>query len=137
MHPEPPVLVVRMGQSFWIEARAAGDCAATLQAFREGCFRDAWCYDSTGGGWPILEARLKQRPSFLHRLMPWRQVAVELHLGSRIHADPADVFSRLATILRSGNEFCDSLRTPPHELLPRLQNARDLAVIIQVARTYG
>ena len=134
MNPEPPVLVVRTGQSFWIETRAANDCSATLQAFRDGCFRDARCYDSTGGGWPILEATLKQRPSLLHRLMPWRQVGVELHLGSRIDADPAGVISSLAAILRSGNEFCDSLRTPPHELLTRFQNARDLADIIQVAR---
>jgi hypothetical protein len=135
MHPQPPFLVVRAGQSFWIETRAAGDCSATLQAFREGCFRDAWCYDSTGSGWPILVARLKQRPSFLQWLMPWKQVAVELHLGSRIAADPAGVIASLAAILRSGNEFCDSLRTPPHDLVTRFQNARELADIIQVART--
>jgi hypothetical protein len=135
MRPEPPFLVVRMGQSFWIETRAADDCSATLQAFREGCFRDAWCYDSTGSGWPILVAMLKRRPSFLPWLMPWKHVAVELQLGSRINADRAGVLASLATILRSGNDFCDSLRTPPHELLTRFQNARELADIIQVART--
>lgn len=62
-------------------------------------------------------------------------MAVELQLGSRITADPAGVISSLATILRSGNAFCDSLRTPPRELLARCQNARELADIIQVART--
>ena len=133
--PEPPFLIVRKGQSFWVETRAVDDCSATLQAFHEGCFGDAWCYDSTGGAWPILEARLKQPPSFVHRVLPWKRVAVELHLGARVNADLPRLVSELATVLRSGNEFCESLPAPPAEILARFERARAPAEIIHIART--
>jgi hypothetical protein len=134
--PEPPFLIVRKGLSFWVETRAVDNCSATLQAFREGCFRDAWCYDSTGGGWAILDATLKQPPSFAQRVLPWKRVAVELHLGSRVTTDPATVASELATVFRSGNEFCDHLPEAPAEVLRRIEAATSMAELIQIAHRY-
>jgi hypothetical protein len=137
MPPQPPFIVVRKGLAFWVETRPVDNCSATLQAFREGCFRDAWCYDSTGGGWPILEATLKQPPSLSQRMLRWKRVAVELRLGSRVNTDPATLVSELATVLRSGNEFCESLPTPPGELLATIERAPGVADIIHIARTHG
>jgi hypothetical protein len=130
---EPPFLVIRKGQSFWVETRAPEDCSATLQALRDGCFREAWCYDSTGGGWPILEAKLRSRPSFVQRVLPWKHVAVELQLGSRVNADLAALVSQLAVVLQSNNAFCESLRAAPADVLAQFQGARGPAEIIDIA----
>ena len=136
MQLEPPFLVVRPGVSFWVETRPLEDCSATLQAFRAGCFLDAWCYDPAGGGWPILEATLQHRPSPSDEVLPWTHVGVALRLGPRIDADIRSVVAQLALVLRSGNEFCESLRTPPADVLDRFQRARTTAEIIGIAREY-
>jgi hypothetical protein len=136
MQPEPPFLVVRTGRAFWVETGTPEHIVATLQGFREGCFREAWFFDSTGGGWPILEATLKQRPSFIHQVLPWKRLAVELRLGSRMDMDLEAVVSQLAVILRSDNDFCESLRTPPAEVLARFQRARTPVDLITIASEY-
>jgi hypothetical protein len=137
MRLEPPFLVVREGRSFWVETRAPEECSATLQAFRKGCFREAWCYDSTGGRWPILAATLKRRPSFIDWMLPWTHVAVELQLGSRVEADLAAVVSRLANVLQSNNEFCESLPTAPAELVVQFRSARGPMDVIEIVRRYA
>jgi hypothetical protein len=136
MQPKPPFLVIRPGLAFWVETRAPERTGATLQALRDGCFRDAWCFDSSGGGWPILEATLKQRPSFIHQVLPWKRLAVELRLGSRMDMDLEAVVSQLAVILRSDNDFCESLRTPPAEVLARFQRALTPVDLITIASEY-
>ena len=132
----PPFLIVRQGQSFWVEAHAPEHCSATLQAFRDGCYSGAWCYDATGGEWPIINATLKERPTLLQRSFPWKRVAVELHLGLRVEADLAAAISRIAEVLRSDNEFCQGLRTPPAEVLRQFESARTTADLIQIARRW-
>jgi len=52
-------------------------------------------------------------------MLPWKRVAVELQLGLRVKADLAAVVSQLAVVLQSNNEFCESLRTAPAEVLAR------------------
>jgi hypothetical protein len=132
-NPEPPFLVIREGKSFWVESRPLNECSATLQAFREGCFRDACCYDATGGVWPILSAQLKERPSLAQRLLPWRRVAVQLRIGARSEADLKALLSQLAVVLQSEGEFCESLAVPPNQILQRLETARTPSDAIRIA----
>ena len=133
MNPEPPFLVIREGKSFWVEKRPVNECSATPQAFQEGCFRDACCYDATGGVWPIVGAELKERLSVAQRLLPWRRVRVEIQLGARCDVDLGNVLSKLALVLRSQSEFTSSLISPPSELLRRFEAARKPSDVIQVA----
>lgn len=136
MTPEPPFLVIREGKSFWVENRPLNECSATLQAFRERCFRDACCYDTSGGLWPIVNAALKERLSLVQRLVPWRRIPVELHLGARSQADLRDVVSQLAVVLRSESGFNDSAAVPPKEILQRFEDARTPSDVIRIAREY-
>jgi hypothetical protein len=104
--PKPPFLVIRERTSFWVETSAAHEASVTLHAFYEGCFREASCYDATGGLWRIVNATLRKRPSFLQLMLPWLKVPVHLHLGPRTETTVEEVASRLAQVLRSENEFC-------------------------------
>src|SRR5215510_4767200 len=104
--PQPPYLLIREGKAFWVESRPPSNSLATLQAFKEGCFNDAWCYDATGSLWPIESATLK-------RVIPWRRVSVELQMGTPARVDVAEVVSRLGRVLRVDNEFCEDLPAPP------------------------
>lgn len=133
---KPPFLIVREGTSFWVETGSAEGCSATLQAVREGCFREAWCYDASGGVWPIVEATLKQRPTFAQRLLPWKRLAVDLRLGPRTETDVAIVVSHLARILRSDSGFCESLQAPAADVLRDFESARTPADLIRIARKY-
>jgi len=137
MTPEPPFLFIREGKSFWVESRPLNECSATLQAFREGCFRDACCYDATGGLCPVVNAALKKRPSLAQRLLPWRRVPVELHLGARSQADLKDVVSQLAAVLRSESGFNESAAVPPKDILQRFEGARTPSDVIRIAREYA
>ena len=136
MQPRPPFLVVRPGEAFWVETCQPDECSATLQAFRDGCFAGASCYDVTGGEWPIRDAILKRRPSLLDRALPWKRLPVILHLGPRVEVDLLTVISRIGDILRSSNEFCEHLRTPPSEMLKQFERARTPADVLEVARRY-
>lgn len=80
--PDPPYLVVRRRAAFWVEVRPVDECSARLQALREGRFAEAFCYASSGDIWPVLGARLKERPSWLDRLLPWRWLRVVLDLDT-------------------------------------------------------
>ena len=131
--PKPPFLVIRERMSFWVETSAANEASATLQAFHEGCFRDASCYDATGGLWRIVGAALTKRPSFLQRMLPWRKVPVQLQLGPRTETTVAEVVSRLAHVLRTDNEFSEHLGASSAELLRRFQSARTPLDIIRIA----
>ena len=135
--PQPPYLVIREGRAFWVEDRSLGETSATLQAFEEGCFHNAWCYDATGSLWPIVTAALKEPPSFLRRLFAWRRVPVQLQFGPPTRVDVPDVVARLAKVLRSDNEFCEHLPSPPTDILNRFGEAHTPGDIISVARDYG
>jgi hypothetical protein len=134
MRPKPPYLVIRHAKSFWVES---DDPAATLKAFREGCFSEACCYDGTGGLWPIVEAELKQRPSILYRVLPWLRVPVELRLGPRKEVDVREIVSQLAVVLESDSEFCEYLGASPAEVLRCFERARVPAEVIRIAGEYA
>jgi hypothetical protein len=135
--PEPPFLIIRKGKSFWVESTEPSKCAATLQAFREGCFTEACCYDRTGGLWSIADAKLEQGPSILYRILPWRRIPVELRFGPRKQVDVREVVSRLTEVLQNDSEFCVSLRVPPAELLLRFESARTPAEVIRIASEHA
>ena len=84
--PRPPFLVVRWGLAFWGETRPPTDCRATLQAFRDGCYHDANCFDAGGGEWTVADAKLGRTPSLRCRALPWTRLPVALTLGPRRHA---------------------------------------------------
>ena len=130
---QPPFLVVRPGTSFWVETRPPEACVTTLQAFQEGCYESAWCYDAAGFEWPIIGATLTRPPSLLQRVLPWRRVAVTLDLGARTPVEVAVVISRIAEVLRSGNEFCDRLKAAPEEILAQMERSTSVADVIRVA----
>jgi hypothetical protein len=132
----PPFLVVRPGTAFWVETCAPDACVATRQAFREGCYESAWAYDAEGFEWPIHGATLNAPLSLLQRVLPWSRVAVTLDLGAPTKTDVAAVVSRMAGILRSGNEFCEELPQAPLEVLTQLEKATSMAELIQIARRY-
>src|SRR5262245_34449283 len=121
--PKPPFLIIRERMSFWVQRSTAHEASATLHAFDEGCFREAFCYDATGGLWRIVDATLRTRPSFLQRWLPWRRVPVHLHFGPRTETTIAEMVSRLDEVLRSENEFCEYLGAPAEELLQEFQSA--------------
>jgi len=133
MNPQPPFLVIRKGTSFWVEDRPVDECSATLQAFHDGCFHDACCYDAAGARWPILGASLRRRPSLAQRLLPWRQVPVEIRLGACSQPDLREVISELAAVLKRGGEFGDSLTIGPGALIERFQGASLPSDIIRIA----
>jgi|RhiMethySRZTD1v2_1073278.scaffolds.fasta_scaffold1472241_2 hypothetical protein len=130
--PKPPFLVIRERQSFWIEQNPPNLASVTPQAFEEGCFRDACCYDATGSLWRVTSAVLKTSPSVVQRTMPWRQVQVELHLGEPAQFPVADVVSLLALILQQENEFTDSIDSLA-DVIKRFREAVTPADIIRVA----
>jgi hypothetical protein len=132
--PEPPYLVIRSGRAFWVEHRAPHDCSARLQAFREGCFREAYCYDASGTLWEVADARLKRRLSLFERLFQTRWVPVELHLGPGAPATLEDVVGRLADVLRGDSEFRDHLRESPEALLRRFEGVRNPHELILLAQ---
>lgn len=70
-------------------------------------------------------------------MRPWKMlaVAVEVRMGLWKEIGIARVISELAAILGSGNDFCESLRMSPAELLAQFRNARTPEEIIEVART--
>jgi hypothetical protein len=134
--PQPPYLLIREGKAFWVESRPPSESSATLQAFKEGCFNDACCYDATGSLWPIESATLKGQPSFLQRVLPWRRVSVELQVGTPARVDVAEVVSRLARELRVDNGFCEYLPASPMDILNRFKAAHTPRDIIGIAREY-
>jgi len=127
----PPFLVVRPGKAFWVETRPPQDATATLRAFADGCYSGTWWYDSSGGVWTVVEAKLRKRPSILDRGLQ-RPVAVELCFGPRADADLPEALARLSGIL-SDDEFCDSLKTPAVEVWAQFESARTTADLLAVA----
>lgn len=136
MTPQPPLLVIRENQSFWVEQMPVNEWSATLQAFREGCFRGVVCYDVTGGLWPIVSAVLKKRPSLAQRLLPWRRVQVEIHFGTRSQADLKDIVSRLAVVLGSESKFNEFLAASLTDILHRFEGAHSPSDVIHIAGEY-
>jgi len=127
----PPFLVVRPGKAFWVETRPPQNATATLSAFADGCYSGTRWYDSSGGVWTVVEARLQKRPSILDRALQ-RPVAVELHFGPRADGDLAEALARLGEIL-SDDEFCESLKTPAAEVRAQFESARTTADLPAVA----
>ena len=128
----PPFFVIRPGQAFWVETRPPHDATATLGAFADGCYSGTWWYDSTGGVWTVVRARLKKRPSLLDRWLQ-RPVGVELGFGAREEGDLTEALNRIGDVIRSDNEFCDSLKTPAEQILTQFSHARFTADLVAVA----
>jgi hypothetical protein len=135
--PRPPYLVLREDKAFWVETRPHGETSVTLQAFQEGCFHEAYGYDAGGSLWPILTATLKGQPSPSARLFAWRRVPVQLGFGAPTPVGMPDIIARLAKVLRSDNEFCDYLPSPPIDILRRFEQALAPSDIIRMAHDYG
>ena len=134
---QPPFLVIRPGVSFWVETDPPYDCTATLQAFEDGCFSETLWYDTKGGEWTVVDAKLKSRPSHLDRAMPWRRVAVALRFGPRAEADVGKVLSRIRQVLDTDNEFCEYLKAPVTDVWAQLSKARTAADLIALARRHA
>lgn len=115
-----------------METRPAHDATATLAAFADGCYSGTWWYDSTGGVWTVVEARLKNRPSLVDRWLQ-RAVAVELRFGPRVEGDLMEALNRIGDVIRSDNEFCDSLKTSAEQILTQFESARTTADLAAVA----
>lgn len=108
--------------------------SATPQAFKEGCFKDVVCYDSTGGFWPIVNATLAEHRSPTERLFPWKQTPIKLHFGPRSQATLKEVVSKLVLVLTSESEFNDVLVSSPTKIINQLENADGPMDIICIAR---
>lgn len=128
----PPFLVIRPGKAFWVETRPPQHATATLRAFADGCYSSTWWYDSTGGVWSVVEAKLKEHPSLLDRALQ-RPVAVELRFGPRAEGDLAEALARISEVLSSDNEFCDDFKTPAAEIRTQFEGARTTADLVTVA----
>ena len=129
---EPPFLVIRPGKAFWVETGWPQEATATLHAFADGCYSGTWWYDSRGGVWTVVEAKLKKRPSLLDRGLQ-RPVGVELRFGPRAEGDLAEALSRIGEVLRSDNEFCDELKTPAVQILAEFESSRNTADLVAIA----
>lgn len=131
MEPTAPYLVIREGKAFWVNARPVSETSATLQAFDEGCFREASVYDVTGRLWPIASASLKSRPSLWQRLLPWRRVPVALRLGPPTSVSIPEVVSWLTRVISGGEFLGESARA---NALRRLEAAKTPTEILEIAR---
>ena len=128
----PPFLVIRPGKAFWVETSPPQNALATPRAFADGCYSGTWWYDSTGGVWTVIGAKLRKRPSLLDRGLQ-RPVAVDLRFSPRAVSDLAEALARLSEVLRSDNDFCDDLKTPAAEIWARFERARTTADLVAVA----
>jgi hypothetical protein len=135
--PKPPYLVIRRGLAFWVSSNPTDNCSARLQAFREGCYRDAFCLDATGGLWPILNARLKRKPSLLDRIVQTNWMPVELELGTRRDASLQEVVSHLADVLQGDSEFAQYLSESLDMLCDHFENARILEELIRIVQVHA
>ena len=135
--PGPPFLMVRAERAFWVQREPLERTSATLQAFREGFWEGARCYDRRGALWPVLGAELVRRPSVLQRVLPSLRVAVRLDVGPPQNPDLPIMVRQLASVLRSGNEFCDHLRIRPEELLSLFEHAQSAEEVIRLAERHG
>ena len=72
---------MRPGLAFWLENCLPAEWSATVQAVREGSFRDASCYDLMGTSWRILAAGFASTPSLLDRLLAWRRLPVAVSVS--------------------------------------------------------
>ena len=124
---------MRRRAAFWVEVRPVDECSARLQAFREGCFADAFCYGRSGEIWPVLSARLKEGPSWLDRLLPSRWVRVALDLDTPRPASLPEIVAELAAVLRESPEFADHLLEPAGKVLQRFEDSRSGEEIIRIA----
>jgi hypothetical protein len=129
----PPYLVIRKGISFWVETRPVNSVSATLQAFEEGCYSGAVCYDSSGNLWPVEHAVLRVRPSFVYKLFPWRQLLVELRLGVQAAVEVADIIALLEAILRSDSKLDGHLRESSEVNMEHLKGVRTAQELIEAA----
>ncbi len=104
-----------------------------LSAFSKGYFCDACVYDADGGLWPIVKSAPKNRSSYGQRLLPWRQIQVELQFGPRSQVEVADVIAKLAVILGSKSEFTEAMTICLLKILQRFEGARTPLDVIRIA----
>ncbi|MGB2715561.1 MAG: hypothetical protein WBC51_15370 [Vicinamibacterales bacterium] len=89
-------------------------------------------YDTADGEWSVVDATLRQPPSTLDRLLPWKELAVVLRFGPRVDADLRKVLDSLRDVLHTDNEFCEYLNVPAADLWARLRNAPTVADVIAI-----
>ena len=134
---QPPALIVRPRKAFWVVHDSARRARATLQAFREGCFDGALCYDASGGSWDVTGAALDRPPTIIQRILLHRRLPVTLELGPRRAADLDDLVGRLREVLTSGSDFCDHLGAPAEQVLGEMEAAESAEAVIGVAARYA
>lgn len=80
-------------------------------------------YDTNEDLWQVVHAQLKQTPSFVNTLLPWRQLPVLIDIRSSPKPTSLDILTELATILESGNSFSENLDSDLAEILECLKRA--------------
>jgi len=136
--PEPPFLVLRPEQAFWVESRRGNDWPATFQFFLDGSFRDLHCYDAAGRHWAIADAHLSSEPSFLQRtLFSHREVAVRVAYAPPRLVETREIVSRVESVLLGQSDFNDFLGAPPGDVLERFRRAASAREIIEIAAELG
>ncbi len=130
----PPYLAVRKGLAFWVETRPLRAWTATQQAFLNGCFDDAYLLDCAGNLWNIVDAKLTRQPGLVYRLLPGKQLPVNLEICLGEKPAIGDILADLAGILGCGGWFSENLESEPAEILKGFQAASTTAEIIEVAR---
>ncbi|WP_137127972.1 hypothetical protein [Roseomonas sp. HF4] len=102
--PTPPILVIRPGIAFWVEAAAPEAWTATAQAMAEGCWTDCLCCDAGGGAWAVLAAA----PAGPTPLVPWRRMPVAVCLGPRRDMALPDLRALLEGVLSTDGSFAEA-----------------------------
>ncbi len=126
-----PLLIVRPGISFWIEA-APIQLTSTVSALRDDVFDGAVSIDKSGLGRPIVSATPSNPPSLLDRLLPWRRVTVSAAFGEPRLWALDDLKARLVEVLKTGNDFVDALQGGPEELQRQIVAAESFDRIFEI-----
>lgn len=132
----PPYLVIRKGVAFWVKNRTLSEWTATPQAFDEGCFRNACIYDTSGSLRDIVRSAFTKPPTFVNRLMRWRQLPVRIEIRPCEKTTVADILAELAAILDSANSFFEHLDHDPADILKRLESATTPTELIELVGKY-
>jgi hypothetical protein len=130
----PPYLLMREDVACWVETRPVYEWNVTPQSLSNGCFQDVWLYDANGDLWPIVDAKLGQRLTFVNRIMPWRQLPVNITFGTSLKAEVEDVLIKLSRIFELQNVFSENLDGDPKAMLESLRCARTPLELIQIAK---
>jgi hypothetical protein len=98
-------------------------------------FCNAVCYDGSGTSCTIIDVIPLRDVTLRNRLLPWRQIPVQLVLQPGPDLSLADVRVRLQSILQGDSEIADFLKMPAGEAITRLNQARTPGELIAAAET--